>query len=64
MEKRDLKIIFSKGGSGSISSRVTLPIKWIKKMGLEISNRELEVTFNEEKNIIEIKPKKEKNRVS
>lgn len=58
MEKRSLKISFMKSGSGSISSRITLPITWIKKMGLDIDNREVEVSFNEKDNSIKIKPKK------
>lgn len=57
MEKRILKISFMKGGSGSTSSRITLPITWIKKMGLEVENREVEVSFDEKNNTILIKPK-------
>lgn len=58
MEKRSLKISFMKSGSGSTSSRITLPITWIKKMGLDIDNREVEVSFNEKDNTIKIEPKK------
>ena len=58
MEKRSLKISFMKSGSGSTSSRITLPITWIKKMGLDIDNREVEVSFNEKDNSIKIAPKK------
>ncbi|MGL5118366.1 MULTISPECIES: AbrB/MazE/SpoVT family DNA-binding domain-containing protein [Bacteria] len=58
MEKRSLKISFMKSGSGSTSSRITLPITWIKKMGLDIDNREVEVSFNEKDNSIKIEPKK------
>lgn len=58
MEKRSLKISFMKSGSGSTSSRITLPITWIKKMGLDIDNREVEVIFNEKDNSIKIEPKK------
>ena len=58
MEKRSLKISFMKSGSGSTSSRITLPITWIKKMGLDIDNREVEVSINEKDNSIKIEPKK------
>ena len=58
MEKRSLKISFMKSGSGSTSSRITLPITWIKKMGLDIDNREVEVSFNEKDNSIKIEQKK------
>lgn len=57
MKKRELKISFTKSGSGSNSSRITLPITWIKQMGLNINKREVDVYFDEEKNTIEIKPK-------
>lgn len=56
MKKRELKISFTKSGSGSNSSRITLPISWIKQMGLNIDKRDVEVNFNKEKNTIEIKP--------
>lgn len=56
MEKRTLKISFIKSGSGSTSSRITLPITWIKKMGLEVNNREVQVSFDEKNNSILIKP--------
>ena len=57
MEKRSLKISFMKSGSGSTSSRITLPITWIKKMGLDIDNREVEVSFNEKDNSVKIEQK-------
>ncbi|MGL5797406.1 MAG: AbrB/MazE/SpoVT family DNA-binding domain-containing protein [Cetobacterium sp.] len=46
MKKRELKISFTKSGSGSDSSRITLPITWIKQMGLNIDKRDVEVNFN------------------
>lgn len=58
MEKRELKIIFNKSGSGSTSTKVSVPSAWIKKMGLDIANREVEALFDEENNTIQIKPKK------
>lgn len=45
MEKRNLNVIFNKSGSGSLSTRVTLPITWIKEMDIDKNNREIEVTF-------------------
>lgn len=42
MEKRYLNISFSKGGSGSISTRVSIPKNWVDKM--EITNQEPEIT--------------------
>ncbi len=45
MEKRKLNVSFNKSGRGSLTTRVTLPIAWIKEMGIDQENREVEVTF-------------------
>ncbi|GAA0234749.1 AbrB/MazE/SpoVT family DNA-binding domain-containing protein [Metaclostridioides mangenotii] len=42
---RILKVLFSKSGSGSTTTKITLPITWIKEMGIDEENREVEVTF-------------------
>lgn len=59
METRNLKISFNKGGSGSITPRLSLPAIWIKEMGLDLENREVEVAF--ENNEILIRKKKINN---
>lgn len=43
MDKRKAKIIFNKGGSGGLSPRVTLPITWLREMGVNPDNREVNV---------------------
>lgn len=53
MEKRTLKISFNKAGSGSITPKMTLPMTWIKEMGIDTENREVEVTFEDGKIIIQ-----------
>lgn len=53
MEERNLKISPNKSGSGSITFRTTLPTKWIKAMGLNQENRDIKVSFDGEKIIIE-----------
>lgn len=49
MEKRKLKISFGKSGNGYISPRLSLPISWIKDMGLSQENREVNVKYDETK---------------
>ncbi|WP_343101920.1 AbrB/MazE/SpoVT family DNA-binding domain-containing protein [Romboutsia sp. MSSM.1001216sp_RTP31141st1_G3_RTP31141_220114] len=53
MEKRNLNVSFNKSGRGSLTTRVTLPIAWIKEMGIDEENRKIEVVF--ENNEIRIK---------
>lgn len=40
-EVRELKISFNKGGSGSETTRLAIPIKWAKEMGLNKEEREI-----------------------
>lgn len=52
IEKRQAKLIVNKSGSGSLTTRATLPISWIKKMGLDENSRDLSLEFDGEKIII------------
>ena len=58
MEERKLNIIFNKSGSGSINTKVSLPVTWVKQMGITKDNREVIAEFNEEKQEIIIKKQK------
>lgn len=49
MEERKLKVLFSKSGSGSTNTKITLPISWIKDMGVSKDNREVTLHYDEEK---------------
>lgn len=57
METRKLKVSFNKSGgtagSGGVTTRVILPIKWIRAMGITPENREVKTTFDGKKIIIE-----------
>lgn len=53
MEQRNLKIQFAKSGNGYSTTRITLPINWIKEMGINPDEREVKVTFKDSKIIIE-----------
>lgn len=55
MEKRILKVLLSKSGSGSLSPKISLPTTWIKEMNITQEEREVEVYF--ENNEIRIKKK-------
>jgi hypothetical protein len=58
MEERKLNIIFNKSGSGSTNTKLSLPITWIKQMGITENNREIVATYNEKKQEIIIKKQK------
>ena len=49
METRKLKMMFQKGGSGSITTRISIPIDWVRKMKIDENEREVEVMFDGEK---------------
>lgn len=57
METRDLKVIFGKAGSGSTTTRLTLPKKWMNEMNITENERDVEVEFDGEKIIIKKAPK-------
>ena len=51
MEKKDIrtaKILWSKSGKGSDTSRITLPVSWVRKMQLTKEDREVQLIFDEE----------------
>ena len=35
MDSRELKVSFGKSGNGGVVNRITIPTKWVKKMGIE-----------------------------
>lgn len=49
MEERKLKISFYKAGSGSMSGRLCIPMKWLKDMELTPESNEVEVIYDEKK---------------
>lgn len=52
MEKRKLNIQFAKSGSGSRTTRITLPVSFIDKLGVTEDNREVNVIYVNGKIII------------
>lgn len=57
MEKRDLKVSFSKTGNG-MGARIPLSIPLLKKMGITQEEREVEVLYDEENQTITIRKRK------
>ena len=49
MEERKLKILFSKSGAGSTNTRICLPIKDLKDMGITPEDRELIYEYDKKK---------------
>lgn len=47
------KITFNKSGSGSNSARLTIPSVFIELMNIDKNNRNVEITFKDNKLIIE-----------
>jgi len=62
MERRNAKILFGKNGNGFTSTKITLPVPWIKEMGFSEDDKNAIIEFNEKEIIIkkgEIDMKKE-----
>ncbi|RRD38791.1 AbrB/MazE/SpoVT family DNA-binding domain-containing protein [Leptotrichia sp. OH3620_COT-345] len=56
MERRDGKVSFHKSGSGR-GAKVTIPIPWLRKMGISEEDREITFTFDEEASKVIIEKK-------
>lgn len=57
MEERILKVLFSKSGSGSTNTRISLPIRDLKDMGISQDNREVIYKYDEKTKEIRIRKK-------
>lgn len=40
-------VTFSKSGSGSRTPKISLPITWLRDMGINPENREIKIEYNE-----------------
>ena len=59
MEKRVANIIFSKNGNGFQTTKITLPVGWVKELGADQNNKEVIIILNDKK--IEIMKREEFN---
>lgn len=53
VEIRDAKILFAKNGNGFSTTRITLPVPWVKYLGFTDKNRDAKILFDGEKIIVE-----------
>lgn len=51
-EKRELNIIFTRGGSGSISPKLAIPKKWIDQLKITENDKMIEAEITENNEII------------
>lgn len=58
MEERKLNVSYSKSGSGSITSRLAIPIVDLRKMGVTPENRNVTYIFDEKNKQIIIRKTK------
>ena len=49
MEKRKANLMFNKNGRGFTTTRITLPVPWIKDMGLNETDKEVIIEYEDEK---------------
>lgn len=53
--KKELNVIFSKSGSGSISSKLSIPITDLRDMGITPDDRKIHYYYDKEKKQIILK---------
>jgi hypothetical protein len=49
MEIRNANIIFSKNGNGFVTTKITLPVGWVKELGATPEDKEVIIAFNNRK---------------
>ena len=49
LEQRKINMMFQKGGSGSVTTRLAIPKSWVDKMGVTQDEREVVVEFDGER---------------
>jgi hypothetical protein len=57
MDKREVKVSFGKAGNG-IGAKISLPVPWLKKMGIFQEDRDVEMSYNEDTHQIIISKRK------
>lgn len=48
MEERNLKVSFGKSGAGSVSPKLSLPVTWLRMIGVTPEERNVKIKVNEE----------------
>lgn len=52
VNERELKVIFTKAGSGSVSCKLSLPMPWVKALGLDADHRVVVAALEGDKIVI------------
>lgn len=52
MKKEERKVLFNKGGNGGITARVSLPIEFLRELGIDKDNNIVYIEKEEDKIII------------
>ena len=52
-DTKAMKVIFNKNGKGNYSTKINLSYIWLKKMGVTEDNREVQLSFDGKRIIIE-----------
>lgn len=57
METRTARVILNKSGgnasAGAFNAKLSLPIVWVRNMGIDLDNREVKISYDGNKIIIE-----------
>ena len=59
-EERILNIMWNKSGAGSDTTRIAIPIKWIRDMKIDKENKQVKVIYDPKIKEIKIKKYNEK----
>lgn len=54
MEKRKVKLILNKSGSGNINPRIPIPFSWFNMLGFNEEDYEAEIIIDEEKKELKV----------
>ena len=53
MEERTTRVIFGKNGTGSTTNKVTIPVPWIKALGITEEERNVIISFDGDSIVIQ-----------
>lgn len=51
-EMKPKKVQFQKSGSGSVNAKISLPMSWIKKMGITEDDKMISVMLTEDNKVL------------
>ena len=53
LDERTTRVQFGKNGQGYVTNRITLPVPWVKELGITEDEREVKIILEDDKIIIE-----------